>query len=140
MKFSDFDRQSWEENGRYYDTCLIPVTGLSGAEDPVDTIEVLERLGDFLDRIERPYRGRIVVYPAVQYRAGTAESEYINDICRNVKSSYFQYTVVVSADISLSSTDIYESDLVLSMTAFEHVTKSELNLEIGRRIQEMWQS
>lgn len=138
MKFSDFDRNHWEENHRYYDTCLVPFTGLTGNESPPETAEALERLRDFMDKVEGPFKGRIVTYPAIQY-AGEGREKYINSIFRKVKSSNFQYAILLTADISISEHEIIESDLVLSLPALEASQGIGINAEIAKKIQEMWQ-
>lgn len=138
MKFSDFDRNNWEENRRYYDTCLVPFTGLIGNESPPEATEALERLRDFMDRVEGPFKGRIVTYPAIQY-SGEGKVDYINGIFRKVKSSSFQYVILLTADLSISEDEIIESDLVLSLPTLEAYIGSGFNAEIAKRIQEMWQ-
>lgn len=137
MKFSDFNLESWQENGRYFDTCLIPYTGLQGTENPPEVAAVLERLRDFMDRVEIPFKGRVVTYPALQY-AGAESIPLINDICRKVKSSGFQYAVVLSADVSILSHDVYESDLVLSLPVMRSSQGNGINLYISEQIQRMW--
>ncbi|UQZ32389.1 DUF2487 domain-containing protein [Paenibacillus sp. PK3_47] len=139
MKFSDFTVADWKENGRFFDTCLLPYTGLTGSEHPAEAAEVLERLRDFMDLIEKPYQGRIVTYPAIQYQ--TAESTaYVNDICRKVKSKQFQFAVVVTGEVRVSAELIHESDLVLSLPELEGLSKSELSVHIKQKIERMWQS
>lgn len=139
MKFSDFTVTAWEENSRYYDTCLLPYTGLTGTESPAEAAEVLERLRDFMDLIEKPFQGRLVTYPAIQYQ--TAESNrYVNEICRNVKSKGFQYAVVVTAEVEVSKEGIPESDLVLSLPELKTLDKNDLGAHLRREIERMWQS
>lgn len=137
MKFSDFTAASWEENRKYYDTCLLPFTGLKGTESPPEAVKALERLRDLLDSIEGPFQGRIVTYPAVQYM--TAEScSVLNDICRKVKSSSFQHVIVASATNEISVQDIYESDLVLSLYDFDAADRHTIMHRISDEIQQMW--
>lgn len=138
MKFSDFESDHWIENQKFYDTCLIPFTGLSGLESPPETVQALERLRDFMEWVETPFKGRIVTYPAIQY----ATEDYkgmINEICRKVKSFNFQHVVVISADIALQADEIYESDLVLSLSMFPSSQEVENRSVIAMKIQEMWQ-
>jgi 23S rRNA (pseudouridine1915-N3)-methyltransferase len=138
MKFSDFDVSSWEENRRFYDTCLLPLTGLTGMENPPDTAGALERLRDFMDLVEKPFQGRIVTYPALQY-SGEGCIGLINDICRKVKSSGFQYTVVLTADMDVTEQQIAESDLVLSLPNLDAAQQSMISALVRGKIQEMWQ-
>jgi hypothetical protein len=137
MKFSDFEVEQWKENRKFYDTCLIPFTGLSGAESPPETVQALERLRDFMDLVEIPFKGRIVTYPAIQY-GGEGYVDLINEVCQKVKSSGFQYAVVLTADIALLEQEIFESDLVLSLPIIEGSLEGKINSDIGMKIQEMW--
>lgn len=139
MKFSEFTEESWKEHGKYFDTCLLPFTGLSGAESPPEAAAVLEKLRDLLDLIEQPFRGRVVVYPAIQYAAGQ-NIDNTNEVCRKVKSSLFQYVIVASAVPGVSLEDIYESDLVFAVTGFGVDCKEPEKSEINQKIHALWQS
>lgn len=138
MKFSEFSGKAWEENGSYYDTCLIPYTGLSGAETPVQAAEALERLRDFLELAEVPFQGRLVTYPAIQY-GESGNWRYVNDICSKVKSSNFKFVIVMSADAELSAADLYESDLTLSLRGFSGISQQEISRRIRAEIERIWQ-
>jgi 23S rRNA (pseudouridine1915-N3)-methyltransferase len=138
MKFSDFDKSTWEANGKYFDTCLIPFTGLMGTESPPEAAETLERLRDLLDCIEQPFQGRIVTYPAIQYSSGD-NIQYLNELCRKVKSSHFQYVIMASSGLEPLSNEIIESDLVLSLTGFDTSRIISCKSQIGREIEQMWQ-
>jgi 23S rRNA (pseudouridine1915-N3)-methyltransferase len=70
---------------------------------------------------------------------GAGYEALINEICHKVKSSGFQYAVVLSADVTLSGKEIIESDLVLSLPAIEVPEDGRLNSVIRSRIEEMWQ-
>ncbi|MRN53364.1 DUF2487 family protein [Paenibacillus sp. LC-T2] len=137
MRFSDLDRSSWEENHQFYDTCLLPFTGLTGLESPPEMTAALERLRDLLDLIEKPFQGRIVTYPAVQY-IGTGYIGLINEICRNVKSSGFQYVIVVTADSKAADQENFESDLVLTLHDISASQNRGVNPTVGERILQMW--
>ena len=76
MKFSDIEEQNWEQLAPYLDTCLLPLTGLDGTEKPWQATNALEKLRDFLDLIEIPFRGRIVTYPAAHYELLEEEGEW----------------------------------------------------------------
>ncbi|CAM4512016.1 DUF2487 family protein [Paenibacillus typhae] len=139
LKFSEFTEESWNEHGKYFDTCLLPFTGLSGEESPPEAAAVLEKLRDLLELIEKPFRGRIVVYPAIQYATGQ-NADYFNEVCRKVKSSIFQYVIVASAVPGMSAEDIYESDLVFALSGFGPVCKGPEKSEINEKIHALWQS
>ena len=100
MKFSEVDEQTWR-NLHLFDTCLIPFTGLSGMETPWRRRHALERLRDFMDLAEIPFKGRLVTYPAVQY-GNTEDIKLLNEVCHNVKSSGFKFVVIMTADVELS--------------------------------------
>ena len=137
MKFSEVDEHSWLSVGAYFDTCLIPYTGLSGKEKPWEATAALERLRDFLDYIEIPFKGRVVTYPAVQYGGNHAE-ELLNEICHNVKSAGFKYPVVVSADVQLDTEALYESALVLSLPAMGPISDEALKSAVAQQISDLW--
>lgn len=139
MKFSEFTEESWREHGKYFDTCLLPFTGLTGEESPPEAAAVLEKLRDLLDLIEQPFRGRVVVYPAIQYAAGQ-NVDYLNEVCRKVKSSPFQYVVVASAVPGVLPEDIYESDLVFTLSGLGPEYKGPEKSEINEKIHALWQS
>ncbi|NQX44792.1 DUF2487 family protein [Paenibacillus tritici] len=138
MKFSDFDTKSWETDGHFYDTCVIPFSGLQGTETPPETVSLLERQRDFLELIEQPFQGRVVTYPAVQY-AGPGSAALINELCRKVKSSGFQYAVVLSANERLSGEEIYESDLLLSLPEIAADSRTAVSTHVRGEIQGLWQ-
>lgn len=138
MKFSDFDNKSWEADGQFYDTCIIPYCGLQGTESPPEAVAALERQRDFLDLVEKPFQGRIVTYPAVQY-AGAESMTLINGLCRKVKSIGFQYAIVLSANEMLLREDIYESDLLLSLPGLTANSNISVSRYVRDEIQRLWQ-
>jgi len=101
MKFSEFDGERWAELQLYFDTAILPVTGLSGSETPDEASAALERLRDLLDLIETPFKGRTVTYPAMHYVPGGPEP--IGRIAAGLKSAGFRQVVVVALDRSLRS-------------------------------------
>ncbi|MNC38465.1 hypothetical protein D3C75_870710 [compost metagenome] len=138
MKFSSFTAESWEENSKFYDTCLLPFTGLHGGESPSEAAAILEQLRDLLELVEQPFQGRIVTYPAVQY-ATQQSMATLNDVCRKVKSNQFQYVIVATTAAQVSHGDLYESDLVLSLSGFEPSQRGLVKSDISDKIQAMWQ-
>lgn len=137
MKFSEIDQNTWPELQPYFDTCLIPFTGLSGGESPWEATEALERLRDFMDYVEIPYKGRVVTYPAVQY-GGTSTATLLNEICHKVKSAGFIHVMIMTADARLSREDIPESALVLSLPELEATGAASVREVVERSISEMW--
>ncbi|WP_168119136.1 DUF2487 family protein [Paenibacillus sp. HB172176] len=103
MKFSEVKQEEWEQLRPYLDTCLLPVTGMSGSEAPYEAREALERLRDIMDLIEGPFRGRVVTYPASHYRVQGAEgAEALNHWCLALKQSGFKHVIVITANEKLS--------------------------------------
>ncbi|QJC51886.1 DUF2487 family protein [Paenibacillus albicereus] len=110
MKFSEIEESRWPELQPFVDTCLLPVTGLSGAENPWQAAAALERLRDVMDAIEIPFRGRIVAYPAVQY--GSEETAAaLGPLVHNLKKAGFRYVVAASAALRLDG--LTEADLTI---------------------------
>ncbi|MCZ8520515.1 MULTISPECIES: DUF2487 family protein [Paenibacillus] len=123
MKFSEISEEQWEELRPYLDTCLLPLTGLTGNESPWMTAKLLEQLRDALDLVEIPFRGRTVTYPAQHFTAGksaAAEGELLRQICRGVRSEGFRYVVLVTAQeeerLSSALLEAAEADRILRFT------------------------
>jgi 23S rRNA (pseudouridine1915-N3)-methyltransferase len=116
MKFSEIEKTSWEELQPYLDTCLLPLTGLTGEETPWQVTESLEKLRDLMDHVEIPFKGRVVTYPSVQYRMEEADPFIysVNALCLKLKSSQFKHVIVISADESLAKCEFHASDLFIS--------------------------
>lgn len=139
MKFSEVDGASWQELQPYFDTCLIPYTGLTGGENPMEATAALERLRDFLDLAEIPFKGRIITYPAFQY--GLQEDlSLLNEICKQIKSTGFRHVIVMSADYGLPESDLPEVDLILALPEFKGLEGKELGAMIQAKIQTLWKS
>ncbi|MNZ73297.1 hypothetical protein D3C78_917060 [compost metagenome] len=137
MKFSEIDQQSWGELQPYLDTCLVPVTGLTGLEQPYEVVIALEKLRDMMDLVEIPFKGRIVTYPSFQY--GREEiSDYINEICHNVKRSGFTYVIVISADVELAGERLNGADLILDSGVFTGFSEDSKGRAVHEKIEGMW--
>ncbi|MED4956329.1 DUF2487 family protein [Paenibacillus macerans] len=117
MKFSEVEASGWEELRPYLDTCLVPVTGLTGLERPYEVTEKLERLKSVMDWVEIPFKGRVVTYPSIQY-AGDRLSQAINKVCENVKRSGFAYAIVISADLDWADEELPNADLIITPGRF----------------------
>ena len=96
MKFSELTEEQWTENGIYFDTCVLPLTGLSGRENPIATTAALERLADVIDLVELPFKGRVVIYPACHY---PGDKQTLEGLCKELKDGEagFKHVFVVSA-------------------------------------------
>jgi len=118
MKFSDLPKEKWDELQPYLDTCLLPITGLTGSESPWETVEALERLRDAMEGMEKTYVGRIVTYPALHYVENVELGLLVEGLCTRLKTSGFKYIVAVTADSRvaerLSGKDVPKLDLFLT--------------------------
>ncbi|WP_160033225.1 DUF2487 family protein [Paenibacillus sp. An7] len=143
MKFSEITSEDWVELQPYLDTCLIPYTALTGWESPYEAVIALERLRDFLDYVEIPFKGRVVTYPAVHY-SQASQLQYLNELCSHLKVGGFKYVIVMTADEALVQAELPEADLVLSLAAllgkeeWEHANENELKKDIQSQIYQMW--
>ena len=140
MKFSEISPESWLELQPYFDTCLIPFTGLTGSESPIEATAALERLRDLMDLVESRYNGRMVTYPAFHY-GGQANCELLNDICHKVKKSGFKYVIVMTADTYLESSQCTHSDLILSQPKLEELLVDQhlsLSSIIQEKVENLW--
>ncbi|MCF2937628.1 YpiF family protein [Paenibacillus alkaliterrae] len=105
MKFSEISCEQWEELSPFLDTCLLPVTGMTGMVQPFEATAWLERLRDIMDLIEIPFKGRVVTYPAWHYISDhSAFAEMLNEWCASVKKAGFRYIIVVTANQTLNIT------------------------------------
>ena len=115
MKFSEMSKTDWMSLQLYFDTCILPISGLKGNEAPWQMADQLERLRDALDAVEIPFKGRVVTLPAVQYR--TAEDEqfvlHISEIAANCKSGGFKHVIAVSGCADLINLSFEHVDLFL---------------------------
>lgn len=138
LKFSEMTQDSWAELQLYLDTCLIPYTALTGKQSPVEATEALERLRDFLDLVEIPFKGRIMTYPAFHY-AGPDMSMALNTLSEQLKSSGFKYVVIMSSDGVLEQSQITSADLALSRSILsQEVGEEGIARFVGEKIRELW--
>jgi hypothetical protein len=97
MKFSEMDEASWPDLQPYFDTCLLPVTGITGTEAPWEMAERAAAAGDWLLPLEKAFKGRTVTLPACHYGAeGDRGTELLAELCRRCRASGFRYVILVS--------------------------------------------
>ncbi|MFD2701603.1 DUF2487 family protein [Paenibacillus shunpengii] len=147
MKFSEIRPEEWVEWKPYLDTCIIPYTGLTGQESPIEAVSALENLRDFLDIVETPFKGRVVTYPAFHY---TAEEHLnsLNDVCRQLKSSGFKFVIIMSTGQEINPTEVSASDLIFTCPKCEISVRSskeesaekinQLSQKIHREVYRLW--
>lgn len=135
MKFSELDETSWPALAPYLDTCIVPVTGLSGTETPdLMTIKVAAA-GDWLVPLEQHFKGRIVTLPAFHYYDGGAnDADKLSALCNACRRSGFRYVVLVCGTAGLLDS-FQAADLVIA-------PKLELDSpdpeQLRKRITDMW--
>ncbi|MUT65462.1 DUF2487 family protein [Paenibacillus sp. NEAU-GSW1] len=134
MKFSDISAEQWEELRPYLDTCLLPVTGMTGDEQPYEATTALERLRDVMDLVEIPFKGRVVTYPAMHYTEKEQQSNVIDRMCERLKQSGFRF-VVVATPANAAELNCKSADLVLCPD--EHGEKPAASA-VASAIQTMW--
>lgn len=141
VKFSELTEEQWEEWGPYLDTCILPVTGLNGTESPIEAGYRLEKLRDWLDGIEMPFRGRTVTYPAyhfVSQQLDDDELRLLNGLCTRLRRQGFAYIVVVSAQLPLTSDKLPAADLVITPAELMEEEAGQVRSAMKICVQNMW--
>ncbi|MFE5317196.1 DUF2487 family protein [Paenibacillus sp. NPDC056579] len=141
MKFSDVESSTWNELKPYVDTCLLPVTGLTGDEEPWEATRALEALRDALDCFEIPYKGRVLTYPAFHYIEGEEDMALLAGVVRRLKER-FPYVVVISAEaegLEQLASDEQHADLVFVLSPEQLSTSMpEIKEKIAVSLQTLW--
>lgn len=135
MKFSELDAESWPALAPYLDTCLLPVTGLTGAEQPDGMTELVAAAGDWLSPLEREFKGRTVTLPAYHYFDGSEQAHReLSRLCEAFRQSGFRHVVLVTGVPALLP-DIVEADLILQP---KHAGEQPETQALRQAIAEMW--
>jgi 23S rRNA (pseudouridine1915-N3)-methyltransferase len=140
MKFSDINEKTWDDLRPFVDTCLLPVTGLTGNELPWEATCALEDLRDALDLFEIPYKGRVLTYPALHYVTEDRGVEQINELCAQLKKSGFAYVITVSAKAELEGI-LAQGNADLSFTLSPQLLTESLPVEkkrIAEQLMQLW--
>ncbi|TJY44330.1 DUF2487 family protein [Cohnella pontilimi] len=96
MKFSELDEAGWPDLQPYMDTCLLPVTGLTGEEAPWEMADLAALTGDWLYPLEQAFKGRTVTLPAFHYYDGSREAEErLAGLCGQFRSAGFRFVILV---------------------------------------------
>jgi 23S rRNA (pseudouridine1915-N3)-methyltransferase len=138
MKFNEIQRTEWDELKPYLDTCLLPLTGLSGEESPWQVTKALEDLRDIMDYVEIPFKGRVVTYPAIQYRLDDNQMiDAIDKLCQKLKSDSFKFVILITADDSLAKLKFHAHNLIISpLILTEEI--NETRTKIMSEVQKLW--
>jgi hypothetical protein len=135
MKFSEIDENSWPELQPYLDTCLIPLSGLTGEETPWEATEKVARAGQWLAPLEQAFRGRTVTMPAYHYEAGGEEdADRINRLIGQWRGIGFRYVVIVSGQASLMGERL-NADLIIQPVPGEDEPNAE---RISKSVAALW--
>lgn len=138
MKFSDIDKEQWIELKPFLDTVLLPVTGLSGAEEPWEATRRLEQLRDLIDAVEGPYRGRVVVYPAYHYISEISIEEQLESICNQLRATGFVYVIIALRGNIEPQSDKPYYDLLLSYSNYKGTTVGDMKKDVREKILVTW--
>lgn len=135
MKFSDITEEEWDELSPYLDTCLLPVTGMTGSERPFEATECLEKLRDMMDLVEIPFKGRVVTYPAFHYALDEPLlSSTVEDWCEALKKTGFRYVILVTANRLLQLT-CKQADLTLRPEEDGSLPNAD---QVSRAVLDLW--
>lgn len=138
MKFSDISEESWAELQPFLDTCLLPISGLTGLEAPWEATERMLKTGDWLSPLEKAFHGRTVTMPAFHYdQAGGDSSERLNELAARLKKSGFRYVVVVSGQAGGLTDDIREANLVVQPAEEEEAPDPDA---LRQAVMAMWRT
>ncbi|MFD2612038.1 DUF2487 family protein [Paenibacillus gansuensis] len=139
MKFSEIKESEWTSLQPYLDTCLLPVTGLKGDEEPWQAAAELERLRDVLDLIEIPYKGRTVTYPALHYITEDARfADHLDAVCEKLKAGGFRYVILVTAGELKFSKERKQADLIINPALFKANLGRTRRTVIDEQILGLW--
>jgi hypothetical protein len=125
MKFSELTAETWNEQQSYFDTCILPLSGLQGSESPIEVTKKLTDLQRTLDILERIYRGRIVIYPACHYMSNLAFEGLVEELKQSFK-------FVVGATSSLMP--------ILQIDALDALIQTTDEVRVKSIIEQLWQA
>lgn len=139
MKFNEISEQDWRDLKPYLDTCLLPVTGLTGLEDPAKVTMTLEQLRDALETIEIPYKGRVVTYPALHYITEMNVKEQLEVVSHHLKRMGFRYVIVLSVHPEAAAWKTEQTDLLIAIDMEQWGSQSEqIKWSISKQVQHLW--
>ncbi|TFE30020.1 DUF2487 family protein [Cohnella luojiensis] len=135
MKFSEIDPDSWPELQPYLDTCLLPLSGLTGDESPWEATDKVARTGEWLAPVEQAFRGRTVTMPAFHYDFGGREQlDRLNRLIGSWKSVGFRYVIVISGQ-AVHQEERLNADLIIRPDSDEGEPDTQ---RISKLVAELW--
>lgn len=135
MKFSDIKKEMWSDLAPYLDTCLLPLTGLTGREAPHQVTEALTRLQAAMDTIEMPYKGRVVTYPSLHYFYPPGMfAAHVDELCARLKEGGFRYVIAVTADPAIAVMKFAGADLLVAAD-----TSATGEPPVAKLVERLWQ-
>lgn len=137
MKFSELNDEQWADLQLYLDTCLLPVTGLTGRETPPEATRKVADAGDWLAPLETAFRGRTVTMPAYHYVDAANEEEIssLDKYCAGLKRTGYRFLIVVTGLEGLAAARLPAADLVIGPGPLGNEPEPEA---IRRAITSMW--
>jgi 23S rRNA (pseudouridine1915-N3)-methyltransferase len=138
MKFSDIKQEQWAELKPFLDTVVLPVTGLTGSEEPWQATHGLEQLRDLLDSIEEPFRGRVVIYPAFHYISDLKLEDQLRLLSRQLRTIGFNYVIIAQRVHSGLQLDNPFYDLLLSNADYKDWNVGEMKKDVRGKIVSLW--
>ena len=137
MKFSELSDEQWADLQLYLDTCLLPVTGLTGRETPPEATRKAADAGAWLAPLETAFRGRTVTMPAYHYVDAANEEELsrLDSYCAEIKRTGYRYLIVVTGSAELAAARLPAADLVAGPGPLGSEPEAE---SVRRAITSMW--
>jgi 23S rRNA (pseudouridine1915-N3)-methyltransferase len=138
MKFSEFEEEQWIEFNSFFDTVVIPITGLCGDEPPWRVKHALEQLKEALDPIETLYKGRTVTYPAVHYGEDQVVlGQIVNQLCNRLQLQGFKHCIIVTTVPKLLQLQIIEASLIIGPEQNE-ANSTGYRTRVKQQIESLW--
>jgi 23S rRNA (pseudouridine1915-N3)-methyltransferase len=138
MKFSDIKQEQWAELKPYLDTIVLPVTGLTGSEEPWQATHQLEQLRDLLDSIEEPFRGRVVIYPAFHYISDMKPEDQLRLLSEQLRTIGFNYVIIAQRVHTGLQEDNPFYDLLLTYADYIDWSIGEMKKDVRGKIVSLW--
>ncbi|WP_165921054.1 DUF2487 family protein [Paenibacillus albiflavus] len=139
MKFSEIESDKWESLSPYLDTCLLPLTGLTGRENPVQATARLEDLRDALDCLEKPFHGRLVTYPAMHFTVDGHSEAAVNELARRIKENGFKHVILLTIQSDIQNWVMEDADLFIYVDVnLLRANPQETRENLNKKVSQMW--